>query len=189
MNSNQALIEEPINGDRSSTQDNYNTPNGNGLTRIAIGALIGAALGSIAAALTHQETTERVNQTIRGLGSTVKATANNLNDSVQRVSTAINSVASNVNDTTQDVSQTVNSVATDVSSAIRSTVSTVRQTTAEVTEKVKTTKDAVKTVQESVSDPQEPEPPTITIPGDLPEMPSENTLYKLVPVHQDSLAK
>lgn len=178
-NSNQITA---TNDRRSSS--NGHSPNENGLTKIAIGALIGATLGGLAAALANRETTERISQTIRDLGKTARTTADNLNDSVQRIGDAVNAVAASVNDTTKDVNAAVNSVATNVSGTVKNTASTVRGTAEGVNETVKTAMNAVNTVKESASNIQEAETVNVAAASSSGTSNGE-TLYKLVPVSPD----
>jgi gas vesicle protein len=174
--------------DGSSEGSSASTPNvissDNGLSKIALGALIGATIGGIAAALTVRATTDRLNQVIRGVGRTARSTADSLSNSVQRVGDAVNSVAENVGDTTKDVNEAVSDVAAHVGSTVMSTVSTVKGTTAQVNEVVKTATNVVGMVKENIGI-QEGVKQTAQTTTEAPN-PEGNaeTLYKLIPVGQ-----
>lgn len=180
--SNPLLTEESVNNNSTySSATEGSNPNNSGFTKIAIGVFIGATLGGIAAALANRDVTERINQTIRGLGKTAKATADGLNDSVQRVGDAVNSVAVNINDASSEVNHAVNSVTTTVGSTVKNTVTTVKGTAEGMTETVKTAMNVVNTVKDSVSGVQEAVQ-TVNAPSAPTEVSNGETLYKLVPV-------
>lgn len=185
MTDSNQMIEGTLNGERSTSAEGNPPITGNGLLKIAIGALVGATLGGLAAALTNRETTEQINQTIRGLGKTAKTTAENLSNSVQSVGDAVNSVAANLSDTTKDVNEAVTSVTTNVSGTVKNTISTVKGTAEGVNETVKTAMNVVNTVKDSVSGIQE-----VAQTGNAPsEVSNGETLYKLIPVGPDQAAQ
>ncbi|BAU10790.1 hypothetical protein LEP3755_12820 [Leptolyngbya sp. NIES-3755] len=187
-NSNQFSTTEtpPVNG--SSYSSVGDPGNGNGFSKILVGASIGALLGGLVASLLTPETTTRFNQTIRNVGGTVKTTADSFNEAVQQLGTAVNSVADNIDGSTKDVNEAVNSVTTNVSDTVRSTVSTVRQTAEGVNATVKTVANAVNVVKAIANEVQQP--PTqriVNLPAAVPPPDKSNgeTLYKLVPVNQE----
>jgi gas vesicle protein len=170
----------------SSTSTTNVISSDNGLSKIALGALIGATLGGIVAALTIRGTTDRVNQVIRGVGRTAKSTADSLSDSAQRVGDAVNSVAENVGDTTKDVNEAVSSVAARVGSTVTNTVSTVKGTTAQVNEVVKTASNVVGMVKDNTGI-QDAVKQTAQTATEAPNVGANGeTLYKLIPVGQNS---
>ncbi|MBD1825831.1 YtxH domain-containing protein [Cyanobacteria bacterium FACHB-DQ100] len=184
-NSNQFLTTEtpPVN---SSSYSSASPPgSGNGLTKIVIGASIGAILGGFAASLLTPEVTERFNRSIRNVGGTAKSTADTLNDAVQQIGDSVNSVAENIDGSTKDVNEAVNSVTTNVSHTVRSTVSTVRQTADGVNETVRTVINAVNAVKAIANDVQAPAQRVVNMPTASPTAPTGDTLYKLVPVNED----
>jgi gas vesicle protein len=151
-----------------------------GLSKIALGALIGATIGGIVAALTLRENTERINQAVRDLGKTAKSTADSVSNSAQRVGDAVNSLADNVSDTTKEVNEALISVTTSVGGTLLNTMSTVKGTAAEVNETVKT---AVGTVKEGASGAIHQ---TTHMTGETPDVANNGeTLYKLIPVGQN----
>lgn len=191
--SNRTLTNGTINSNYSSdsaSSEDSTFPSGNGLPKIAIGALIGAVLGGLAVALTNQETAEQISRSIRGLGKTVKATAENVNDAVQNVGDAVNGVAVAVNDTNKDVNDAVNGVATKLGSTVKESITTVQDTAKGVKETAKTTANVVNTVKSSVNSIQEVAQQTDNAPIDVStEVSKGETLYKLIPVSQDQSAK
>ncbi|MGG6268236.1 hypothetical protein ACQ4M3_33120 [Leptolyngbya sp. AN03gr2] len=187
-NSNQFSTAEmpPVNG--SSYSSAGEPGNGNGLSKIVIGASIGALLGGLVASLLTPETTTQFNRTIRNVGGTVKSTADNLNEAVQQLGVAVNSVAENIDGSTKDVNEAVDSVTTNVSDTVRSTVSTVRQTAEGVNATVKTVANAVNAVRAIAKDVQQtPTQRIVNLPAAAPspDKPNDETLYKLVPVNQE----
>lgn len=162
------------------------TPTENGFLRIAIGVLIGAALGGIAGALTNRNAVDRVNQSIKRVGNSVKEAAANVSETVQELGNAVNSVAVGVNDTVRDVGSSVRGAADQVTDTVETTVSTVQDTTDGVNETVKTTIDAVQNTVTSIQK-------SGTLRSNQPTQPVERivaasnggTLYRLVPVAPD----
>lgn len=135
---------------RHSDTDSPETAWGNGLGKVAIGALIGATLGAIAGALANKGTAERVNQTVRSVGDKVKSAADGVNDTVKGVGDAVKNVAENVNGTVKDVGDTVKNAAEGVNDTVKSTVDAVNGTAEGVNNTVKGTVDAVKSAAEDV---------------------------------------
>src|SRR3712207_3737079 len=74
----------------------------NGLTKVAIGVLVGATLGGVAGALANPEVVDRINQTIKSVGDAIKRAAANVNDNVHNVGDAVHNVSASVNDTVKD---------------------------------------------------------------------------------------
>lgn len=141
-------------------------------TQIAIGALIGATVGGVATALSNRAIVNRVNQTVRGVGSTVKRAANSVDDAVRGVGDAVQSVAMGVNDTAKEVSEAVKETAQGISGTVKGTINTVQDTADNVNDTVKSTADVVCSTTEEV-----------TKSNQRDANGSENdTLYKLIPV-------
>ncbi|MCA1994460.1 MAG: YtxH domain-containing protein, partial [Coleofasciculus sp. S288] len=84
---------------RQPDADSAETGMGNGLAKVAIGAVIGATLGAIAGALANKRTAQKVNLTVKNVGNTVKSAAEGVNQTVKDVGNGIKSVAEGVNDT------------------------------------------------------------------------------------------
>ena len=86
MNGNQELFDQLDGNTDVATEQPHAYEVGqdtsNGLSKIAIGALIGATLGAIAGALTIKGTAEKVNQTVKNVGDKVKDAAQNFNQNV-----------------------------------------------------------------------------------------------------------
>lgn len=143
------------------------------LTQIAIGAIVGAAIGGVATALSNRAIVNRINQTVRGVGSTVKRAANSVDDTVRGVGDAVQSVATGVNDTAKEVSDVVREAAQGIGGTVKDTINTVQNTAENVNDTVKTTADAVRCTTEEV-----------TTSNQRNTNGSENdTLYKLIPVN------
>jgi gas vesicle protein len=164
----------------ASVNEINSASNNNGISKIAVGALIGATIGGIVAALTLRESTDRINRAVRDLGKTAKSTADSINHSAQRVGDAVSSLADNVSDTTKEVNEALISVTTNVGGTLLNTMSTVKGTAAEVNETVKT---AVGTVKEGASGAIHQ---TTHTTGETPDVANNGeTLYKLIPVGQN----
>lgn len=127
------------------------SPN-NELAKVAIGTLIGAALGGLTAALTMKGTTEKVDQAVKGVGNAVKGATKSFNQTVTNVSGAIKSVANSVNETVKDVGDAVKDTASEVNNTATNTVDAVKGTAVEISDTVKDTVDAVKGAAEGVKD-------------------------------------
>lgn len=165
-----------------SRSDNYSAgavKNDGLLAKVAIGALIGASLGAIAAALTNKGTAERVNQTIKGVGNTVKRAATGVNDTVKDVGDAVKNVATGVNDTVKDVGESVKGAATGVNDTVKSTVDAVKGTAVDVNDTVKGTVDAVKGAADEVKR------STSTNPNQGVKPSEKQRAYLLVPVEDE----
>lgn len=174
-NGNQLLT-----GDETSIEESTSIPftdaedvTENGFARIAIGVLVGATLGGIAAALTNRGTVDRVNQTVKNAGDTVKKAAASVNDTVQDVGDAVSSVATGVNNTVREVGDAVKETAEGVNGTVKNTLSAVKDTTEDVNDTVRNTLDAVKQSAENIS--ESPVKDASTSSGE--------TLYKLVPIN------
>jgi gas vesicle protein len=166
--------------DDASVNEVNSASSNNGLSKIAVGALIGATIGGIVAALTLRESTERINRAVRDLGKTAKSTADSINHSAQKVGEAVSSLADNVSDTTKEVNEALISVTTNVGGTLLNTMSTVKGTAAEVNETVKT---AVGTVKEGASGAIHQ---TTHTAGETPDVANNGeTLYKLIPIGQN----
>lgn len=195
-NGNQTLTADGISVDETADQfddarDTTAAPNENGFARIAIGILIGATLGGIVGALTNRGAVDRVNQTVKKVGDSVKGAAASVSETVKEVGNAVNSVAVGVNETVRDVGGTVRGAADDVTDTVETTASTVRATTDDVNDEVKTTLNAVQntvtTIQRSSNlRPAEQAKPAEQI---VEAAATEETLYRLVPVAPDTTAK
>lgn len=145
----------------------------NGFNKIAIGVLIGATLGGIAGALSTRGVVDRVNQTVRGVGNSVKKAASSVNDTVKNVGDAVHSVTNEVNGTVREVGDAVKDATEGVSSTVYDTVNAVKHTAADVNSTMQNTVNAVKdTAGEMI--PSNEEERNVT---------EQNTLYKLVPVN------
>lgn len=146
---------------------------GHALTQIAIGAIIGATIGGVATALSNRAIVDRINQTVRGVGSTVKRAANSVDNTVRGVGDAVQSVATGVNDTAKEVGEAVKETAQGISDTVKSSINTVQDTAENVNDTVKSTADVVCSTTEEV-----------TKSNQYNASGSENdTLYKLIPVN------
>lgn len=153
--------------------DDISDGSGHALTQIAIGALVGATIGGVATALSNRSIVNRINQTVRGVGSTVKRAANSVDDAVRGVGDAVQSVATGVNDTAKEVSDVVRETAEGIGGTVKDTINTVQNTAENVNDTVKSTADAVRCTTEEVTTSNQREANG-----------SENdTLYKLIPVN------
>ena len=59
--------------------DASHTAMGNALAKVALGAAISATLGAIAGALANRNITDKLNMTVKGVGSAVKGAAEGIN--------------------------------------------------------------------------------------------------------------
>lgn len=149
----------------------------NGLTKVAIGVLVGATLGGVAGALANPGVVDRINQTIKGLGDAIKKAAANVNDNVHNVGDAVYNVSENVNSTVKDVGSAVKGAADEINSTVKDTLNTVRHTAEDVNGTVKDTINEVKDkTGENATQTKESSGVAVNA--------SENgTLYKLIPVN------
>jgi gas vesicle protein len=120
------------------------------LPKLALGGLLGATLGVLAAALAHEGTTQRVNQTVKSVGNAVKGAAEGLNDTVKDVGNAVKSVAEGLNDTVKDVGEAAKRATEGVSDTVKDTVDAVKSTAGGVSDTVKDTVDSAKSAAEDV---------------------------------------
>ncbi|GAB4365176.1 MAG: hypothetical protein Kow00121_01530 [Elainellaceae cyanobacterium] len=144
-----------------------------GLSKIAVGVLVGATLGGVAGALANQEVVDRINQTIRGIGDAIKRAAANINNDIHNVGEAVHSVSTGVNDTVKDVGNAVKGAAEDINSTVKDTVNTVKNTADNVNG---TAKDAFNSVKGTTQAKEPSEGVTVSSSED-------GILYKLVPVN------
>ncbi len=159
----------------------------NGFLKIAIGMLIGAAVGGIAGALTKKNNVDRVNQTVQGVGNSVRNAATSVSETVQEVGNAVNKVTVGVNDTIKDVGITVKGAADEVSGTVEITTSTLKNATEDVWDTIKTTIDAVQntvTTLQKASDFRTVEQARPV--EQIVETATGGMLYRLVPVSQDT---
>jgi gas vesicle protein len=182
--SDQFLTGETIQDDSSYSSNSSRSENG--LNKIAIGALVGAVLGGFAVALANRETTDQVNQTIRNVGRTAKTTADNLNDTIQQIGSAVSSVSENINGSTRDVNDAVSSVTANVSNTVRNTVTAVKGTAEGVNQTVKSAMDVMNIVKATANSVQTLSQPAVNVSADVTSSPTGETLYRLVPVSQNS---
>ncbi|PSB15715.1 hypothetical protein C7B61_06155 [filamentous cyanobacterium CCP1] len=145
----------------------------NGLSKIAIGVLVGATLGGVAGALANPGVVDRINRSIRGVGDAMKRAAANVTDDVQHVGEAVHSVSTGVNDTVREVGSAVKGAAAGINSTMKNTVNTVKNT-------ADTVNDTVKDTVGSVKDATEGKKP---LEGITASAADNGTLYKLVPVN------
>ncbi|MBW4420378.1 MAG: hypothetical protein KME13_14280 [Myxacorys californica WJT36-NPBG1] len=198
-NNNYLLTPEEASTDESANQfDDTTTPSENGFSKIAIGILIGAALGGIAGALTNRSTVNRVNQTVKNAGNSVKGAAVSISEAVKEVGNAVNSVAVGVNETVRDVGSGITGAADEVTETVETTVSAVKDTSDGINATMKTT---VGAVQKTVATIQQPDALRSSEQADAQTSaqtePTEQiatasdgeTLYRLVPVAQDTSPK
>ncbi|MBW4542600.1 MAG: hypothetical protein KME43_26235 [Myxacorys chilensis ATA2-1-KO14] len=199
-NNNYLLTPEETSADESANQfdDTTATPGKNGFSKIAIGILIGAALGGIAGALTSRSTVNRVNQTVKDVGNSVKGAAVGISEAVKEVGNAVNSVAVGVNETVRDVGSGITRAADEVTETIETTVSAVKDTTDGVNATMETT---VGAVQNTVATIQQPDALRSSKQADaqanaqtesteqIATASDGETLYRLVPVAQDTPSK
>ena len=92
MNENQQLLNRSEDSIVLTDQVNDyagGTNTTNELAKVAIGALIGATLGAVAAALTIKGTAQKVNQTVKGVGNAVKGATGSFNQTLKGVGDAI----------------------------------------------------------------------------------------------------
>ena len=178
IDNNQVVDREPVSVEEITDEsDTYSTstPRGNGLSKVAISALVGATLGAIAGALAIKGTAERVNQTVKNVGETVKDAAQNLNQTVKGVGDAVRTVADGVNDTAKDVGDTVKDAVAGVNQTVQGTVDAVKGSAVGVNQTVRSTVDAVKDTVEDVK-------PS----GNKPVKVSDNQqLFRIVPVEDE----
>lgn len=146
-----------------------------GLSKIALGVLVGATLGGVAGALANPGIVDRINQTIRGVGDAIKRAATNVNDDIHHVGEAVHSVSTGVNDTVKDVGNAVKGAAEGINTTVKDTVNTVKNTADNVNGTVKDTFSSVKSATEGNEAPE----------GVDHTSPENGTLYKLVPVNPD----
>lgn len=154
------------------------SPANDGLTKVAIGVLVGATLGGVAGALANPGVVDRLNQAVKGVGDAIKRAAANVNDNVQNVGEAVHSVSTGVNDTVKDVGNAVKDAAEGINSTVKDTLNTVKHTAEDVNDTVKDTFNDVKAT--TVKDTTEAHNAS----GEEAVGTSDNgTLYKLIPVN------
>ncbi len=158
------------------------TSRGNGLAKVAIGALIGATLGAVAGALATKGTAERVNQTVKGVGNAVKRAAEGVNETVQDVGNSTQSVANGVNETVQDVGNTIKNTAESVNDTVKGTVETVKGTVETVKGTSKDVNDTVKGTVDTFKNAAEDVKQSANQEAKLSE---KQRTYILVPVEDD----
>jgi gas vesicle protein len=154
MNEPQLLDQQDENIDLFSGQpyaQPADTDRGNGLAKVAIGAVVGAVVGALAAALTNKRTVESINHSVKGVGDVVKNAAQSVNQTVKDIGDAVNSVADNVNHTAKGVGDAVKDTAEGVNHTVKGTVDTVKGAAQGVNHAVKGTVDAVKNAAEDVN--------------------------------------
>jgi methyl-accepting chemotaxis protein len=159
--------------------------NGGGFSKVALGVLIGATIGGIATALTNKGTVDRVNQSIKGIGNSVKGVAIGFNKTVKEVGTAFNSVVSGVNEVVQDVGSTVRTAAEEVNETVESTMTHVKDTKDDVSDTMKSTSTAIQNTVATIQYASEQIRPQGTEPAQsaaASQPSSTETLYRLVPV-------
>ncbi|MBD3885783.1 hypothetical protein IFO70_29145 [Phormidium tenue FACHB-886] len=150
-------------------------PVNNGLTKVAIGVIVGATLGGVAGALANPGTVERINQTVRGVGEAIKKAAANVNDNVQTVGDAVHSVSTGVNNTVKDVGDAVKGATEGINNTVKGTLNTVKHTAEDINGTVKDTFNDVKdkTAAEAHNASDE----------EIVSASDNGTLYKLVPIN------
>ena len=130
----QVLI--PDNSTNQSTSQDFNArsssdavaSSGSGLSRIAIGALVGATLGGLAAALANRETGSRITQTIRNFGGVAKNTASNVVEMAKQIEETVDAIAVSVNDTVEDLGEATGNITVNLGGTVQNTMSTVKGT-------------------------------------------------------------
>ncbi|HEY9879239.1 MAG TPA: hypothetical protein V6D29_12345 [Leptolyngbyaceae cyanobacterium] len=141
------------------------------LTKVAIGALVGAALGGIAGALTNRAVVDRINRSVRSVGDTVKNTTTEIDNTIKGVGDAVQSVAAGVNSTAKEINDAVRGTAEGISGTVKSTVHTVQDTADDIQGSVDSTVHTLKAVVGETSEAAQ----QVTSSEDT-------TLYKLIPV-------
>lgn len=159
----------------------------NGFLRIGIGVLIGAVLGGIAGALTNRNAVDRVNQSVKRVGSSVKGAAATVSETAQELGNAVNSVAVGVNETVQDVGSSIRNTADKVTDTVETTASTLQDTAEGVNDAVETTIGAVQNTVTSIQKSGAPRSKKPTQPvQQIVAASNGGTLYRLVPVAPDT---
>jgi gas vesicle protein len=175
MDDNQQLLaqnSQNINGQYEQPNNDVidNAKASSPLAKVALGTMIGAALGAVASTLLIEGIAEKLNQTIRNFSNAVKDAAQNFNQAVNTVGYTINTVASGVNDATNDVSYIVKNTSVNVNDTVRNTVNTVKSTVGNLNDTVNTTKEVVK---ETVSGVNSAVSNTVDVPVNREENPEE----------------
>jgi gas vesicle protein len=150
---NQYFTREEMMADEYTNPDDFNstyTTKNNDFGKVMIGALIGGTLGALVTAFANKGTAERLNESIRRVGNTVKNAASGVNDTVRDVGEAVQSVAEGVNDTVKDVGDTVKGTVEDVNTTFRTTLNAVRTTSDNVNNTLRSTADAVQSTASDI---------------------------------------
>ncbi|NJL64585.1 MAG: hypothetical protein HC903_25685 [Methylacidiphilales bacterium] len=159
MNGNKQLLEQPENANNLVEQPNTDSVSEyeeNPIAKIAIASLVGATIGAIAGVLALKNSSQRINQSIKNVGNTVKNVVENVNQTLKDTSDTIKSAASSIDETVKEVGKTVKNSAVDTNDTVKDAVDSVKDTAVNVNDTVKNTmhivKGAATGVQETVKD-------------------------------------